>query len=287
MSAFAVPTLATIPTGCLWPTRLTSSNAARPQTQERIRWEDDVNLLFPDRSEYFWARANGGGKGPAPVAPFAGPATLNNNQLSLYTETAINNAGIFVEVPYRELDTDSGYHAAGFSDMNVGIKTLLFDCELLQLATQFRTWIPTGNFRKGIGDGHVSLEPGLIASMQLSKDQYLQGEIQEWIPIGGDQNYEGSVFLVGLSYNCVLWRFVPDVLLVGTLEYTSISYQTGLYTDPYGGIHRASGETCIGVGPGIRLFVCDKIDFGVGSNFGVTDDYYAREVFRTEFRVRY
>ena len=32
-------------------------DAARPQTQERIRWEDDVNLLFPDRSEYFWARA--------------------------------------------------------------------------------------------------------------------------------------------------------------------------------------------------------------------------------------
>src|SRR5687768_14366446 len=31
--------------------------AARPRSQQRIRWDAARNIVFPDRAEYFWARA--------------------------------------------------------------------------------------------------------------------------------------------------------------------------------------------------------------------------------------
>src|SRR5262249_49599073 len=48
-------------------------DGARPVTQMRIRGDFGWDLEFPDRAEWFWARADGKGKGPTPVA-------LNGNQ---------------------------------------------------------------------------------------------------------------------------------------------------------------------------------------------------------------
>jgi len=262
-------------------------DATRPQTQERLRWDDGFHLLFPDRSEYFFAEANGKGKGPQPLAPFRGPGRLNYDELSLYSETAIDRAGFFVEMPYRNLTSDPGYHASGFGDVTAGVKALVFDCELLQLGFQFKTYIPTGDFNKGLGTGHVSLEPALLATLKLTADQYLQGEISEWVPLGGDSNYEGSIFTHQFSYNRVLCRFLPDVMLVGTVEYRAWSFQHGLYTDPFGNYHKSSGETYLALGPGGRLFIGDRIDIGVGSSFAITSPNFATELFRTEFRIRF
>jgi hypothetical protein len=263
-------------------------DAARPMTQERIRWDDGLHLMYPDRSEYFWARADGRGKGPSPTAPNVGPSSLDYNELSLYVEAAFNNSSVFIEMPYSNLDAESGFHASGFGDVKAGVKTLFFDTELLQLAAQFKTYIPTGNFNKGLGTGHASLEPALLATLKLTANQYLQAGISEWIPIGGDSSYQGSILTHQLSYNCVLYRFMPDVILVGTLEYNGWSFQHGLYTDPLLGTERkSSGETYIAVGPGCRLFIGERIDLGIGSSFAVTSEHFAEEVFRTEFRFRF
>ena len=43
--------------------------------------------------------------------------------------------------------------------MNFGIKSLLFDCEMLQVAFQFRTYMPSGNFTNNLGTGQFSLDP--------------------------------------------------------------------------------------------------------------------------------
>src|SRR5262249_31088988 len=156
--------------------------------------------------------------------------------------------------------------AAGFGDMNLGTKTLFFDCELLQLAFQFRTYLLTGNFLKGIGNGHVSLEPSLLGSLKLTPDTYLQAQLAEWIPIGGDQSYAGSILHYHASVNQVLWRILPDVPLIGTFEFNGYSFQDGQFTDPVlGPFQKSSGDTYLSLGPGLRLVVCNKIDFGIGS----------------------
>jgi hypothetical protein len=262
--------------------------AARPVTQQRLRWDSGQNLILPDRSEYFWARADGRNKGPRPPAGALAEQSLRSNDLSLYTEAASARASVFVELPYRSISPAVDPSTSGFADMNVGGKALLFDCELLQLAFQLRAYLPTGNFTKGIGNGHVSLEPSLLLGVKLSPSTYFQGQLAEWVPLGGDPDYQGAILHYHASVNQVVYRILPDVPLVATLEGNGWSFQHGAYTDPVlGPFQKSSGETYATLGGGLRLFVCDRIDFGVGAAFALTERSFARELYRVEFRWRY
>jgi hypothetical protein len=264
------------------------TDAARPQTQIRTRGDFGEGVQFPDRSEFFWARADGKGKGPSPRVPAIAEPKLNYSEMSLYTEGATGRIGVFVEMAYRSIDPTLDPHASGFGDMNTGTKTLLYDCELLQLAFQFRTWIPMGNFHKGLGTGHVSLEPSLILGLKLAPETFLQSQVAEWIPLGGDPNYEGAVLMTKWSVNHVLCRVLPDVPLIGTAEVNSWSFQAGSYTDTeLGPFQKSSGTTYVSAGPGIRLVICDKIDFGTAALFSLTEHHLADQLYRLEFRVRF
>jgi hypothetical protein len=244
--------------------------------------------VFPDRSEFFWARADGNGKGPKLAAPLVGEQKVNYDDLTIYTETALGGFSTFVEMPYRSLDPTLAPHASGFTDMNVGTKSLIFDCELIQATFQFRTYIPIGNTFKGLGNGHVSLEPSLLFALKLSRDTYLQGQLSEWIPLGGDPGYAGSIFHSHFSLNHVLCRILPDVPIIATFEMNTWSFQHGQYTDPdLGPFQQSSGQTYVSAGPGLRLFVCDRIDFGVGTAFAVTSQHFAASEIRAVFRFRF
>jgi hypothetical protein len=267
--------------------------AARPQTQVRLRWDSGLNLVDPDRAEYFWARADGKGVGPNPFAHanpngLLGEKSLDYNDLNLYTEAAYGNYGAFVEMPYRWLQGDVVGNTNGFGDMNFGAKALLFDTELLQIALQFRTFLPFGDPAKGLGTGHVSLEPGLLVGLKLGPETYFQGQLEEWIPIGGEADYEGAILEYHLSVNQLLYCPMPDVQLVGTAELNGWSFQGGEYTDPFAGPgQRAAGATYLSMGPGLRLFLGDQIDFGVGMAFALTEQHWAEQLYRTEFRWRF
>jgi hypothetical protein len=261
--------------------------AARPQSQQRFRWDAGRNVIFPDRAEYFWARADGSGLGPRPTAPLLGEPRVDYNELSLYTEAAVGNLGVIVELPYREVEPEVASHASGFADMSVGTKTLLFDRELFQIAFQFKTYIPQGDPLEGLGVGHVSLEPSLIVALNIGPKTYLQAQLAEWIPLGGNPDYQGAILHHHLSLNHIVYRFLPDVPLIASLEYGGWSFQTGQYTDPLLGTQPASDETYVSLGGGLRLVICDKLDFGVGIASSMTDAHFAEQLYRTEFRWRY
>lgn len=244
-------------------------------------------MIFPDRAEYFWARADGQGLGPSPQAPLKAARRLDYHELSMYTEAATGRFSFFVNVPYRSVDPDGAAHGAGFGSVDLGTKTLLFDCELLQVSFQFRTFLPGGNPRSGLGDGHTSLEPSLIVGVNLAPETYLQAQVAEWIPLGGNQDYEGAILHYHVSYNRVLARPIANVPLVGTVEFNGWSFQDGLYTDPVLGPQRATGETYLSLGPGLRLVICDKVDFGVAAAFSLTRDHFADTLIRSELRWRY
>jgi hypothetical protein len=245
-------------------------------------------MTTPDRSEFFWAQANGKGKGPAPLAPSLGERRVDYHELSMYTETATGPAGAFVSIPYRALHPEDTAQAVGFADMNVGTKALIFDCELLQIAFQFKTYIPIGNFHKGLGTGHVSLEPGLLLTLKLADDTYFQGQLSEWIPIGGTPGYAGAVLLFRNSVNHVFWRPTSNIQLIGNVELDGWGFQTGSFTDPITGTpQRASGTTYLSMGPGVRLVICDKYDFGFASEFALTQGRIAEEIYHLDFRVRF
>ncbi len=262
--------------------------AVRPVTQTKLRWDSGNDMILPDRSEFFWARADGMGKGPRPPMGFKGETRLRYNDLWLITEGGNGTISLIVEMPYREIRPEVDAHAAGFGDMTIATKTLLFDCELMQFSLMFKTYMPTGNFTKGLGVGHVSLEPSALVGIKLSPKTYFQGQVSEWIPIGGDPNYQGSILHYHTSINQEICRILPDVPLIATGEFYAYSFQDGAYTDPVlGSFQKSSGYTYAYAGGGLRLFVCDKIDFGFGGSFALSRQHFASQLFRMEFRVRF
>jgi hypothetical protein len=293
------------PDPCYEPTWVPEANSAffmdyaRPQTLTRFRVDDGMNMQFPDRSEYFWARAGltRGNQfmGTGPMVPkfhlrngkpLRGFFDVDWDQISLYQEVAASRASFFVEIPYRSQRT-LGKHFAGFSDMNLGTKSMLLDCELLQITFQFRTYIPIGQTGKGLGNGHVSLEPSFLFSLHVAPETYVQAQITEWIPLSGDPAFAGAIFMHHASLNQVVWRFTPDVPLIAMIEYSGWTFQDGAYTDPVRGPIHSAGETYVTVGPSLRLSVCKRFDIGTAVAYPVSEHHWADPQVRTEFRLIY
>jgi hypothetical protein len=294
-------------------------DAARPVTQMRLRNDAGWGFQNPDRAEFFMARehltevdasgkANNVGKGLAIIATKA-----DYDRFSLYTEAAAGGrVSAFVELNYLSFAptvspadfaidpalAGVSQHQSGFGDMMIGGKTLLLDCELVQFGFEFKTFLPTGNFTKGLGVGHVSLEPSLLLSLRLCPSVYLQHQMSIWIPLGGDALYEGNIYHNHLSLNFLLCRPCPGIQLIATAEFNQWLILNGNYTDPNflvpapgGGLAAlAVGSRDTGIfsaGPGLRLVICDKIDFGVGSAFAVTGSHFDDQLVRAEFRWRF
>lgn len=191
---------------------------------------------------------------------------------------------------------------SGFGDLILGTKAMFLDCELLQLTFGFKTFMPTGSFVQGLGTGHVSLEPSLLYNLHLARDVYLQGQFAYWIPIGGDNLYQGNIFHAHAALNTVLWRPCPGVVLTGTLEGSLWNICNGAFTDPVlrlngvdaagqpvmdAPVSREAEDIFVYLGPGARLFICEKIDLGVGYQRALTKEHFARHALRAEFRWRF
>ncbi len=267
----------------------------KPITQIRLRGDFAGNYQFPDKAEYFWAEENvKGPRFPGAVPPGGkapGESNLNYNLGSLYMEGAVNRFSMFINLQYLNVLPTIYPGAAGFGDMQIGTKSLLLDCELIQFTFQFQVFIPTGNFTAGLGTGHVSLDPSLIAAIKLTPITYLQAQTAYWFPIGGDRTYQGPVFNWQLSLNQLLWHCgcAKDVNLIGTAELGGYGIAGGAYTAPITGLALSARDVgdIVNIGPGLRLVVCNKVDIGCGSQFAITADRMAAAMARVEFRWRF
>src|SRR5262249_44697681 len=148
----------------------------------------------------------------------------------------------------------------------------------------------TGN---GLGTGHVSLEPGLLMALKLTPESYLQGQLSYRFPLGGTEVIDGSMLHVGLAYNHLLWNCGCDLQVIGTLEANYYCVPDGRFPafvlpDPMAtpavcpppinpGLAAADADI-LNVGPGVRLVVCNKIDFGVAYAHAITGEHFARDM---------
>jgi hypothetical protein len=275
------------PDPCYEPTWVDPANAslftpsARTGTYTRLRWDNGQDVTTPDRSEFFWAAIKT--KGPAK------PETrVNYNELSLYAEVGTSRFSFFVDTPYRSLDGAVNGGAGAFGDISLGTKAMLLDSELLQYTFQFKTTLPSGNASDGTGTGHVSLEPSLIWTMKLFPELYWQSQLAYWIPIGATPGFSGGVLEYNNSLNMVLCRPLKDTAFMGTIETSGYTFTAGSFTDPTTGMKLSGNNTTyFGIGPGFRLAIANKIDFGFGVEFAATQDHFAQQLYRTEFRWRF
>jgi hypothetical protein len=282
---------------CYEPRWIATANSAfwidgvRPVTQMKLGTDFGWDLTKPDKAELFWAQANKKGPQFTGGGTKLGPNALDYARGYMVNEAAIGGVfSIAIETSILHTDPDAGFNnASGFADMSIATKNMVLDCELLQVAFQFKTYLPTGNFTRGLGTGHTSLEPSLIAALKLTPESYLQGQILYRFPIGGTDGIQGSLVWGALSYNRQLWHCGHDIELIGSLEANFGCTTYGQYTDPSTGILGRTNNLggFFNVGPGVRLVLCKKVDFGVAASFAITDETLYGNTVRAEFRWRF
>jgi len=290
------------PDPCYEPEWVPAANAsffadyARPRTITRLRFDRLMDMTHPDRNQYFLKTTNPkfpitlpSGVHTRAAGRFSMDPSMNLSQLYFYQEAATQRASFFVEVPYRQINPIYSPTQAGFADMNLGSKALLFDTEMLQVTFQFRTFLPTGNAQSGLGTAHVSLDPSLLASLKLAPDTFLQIQVGNWIPLGGTSNIAGGMAYWLMSFNQVLAYITPDSPLIGTFEMDGWSFQNGGYSRFFAptGTHNyvsQSGDSYFNIGPGLRQSICNKVDFGGAITWATTTNHWADPWFRFEMR---
>jgi hypothetical protein len=266
---------------------------ARPRTITRIRYDNLNDMRTPDRAQFFIQNVSTPSKGNGKIFPQA-----RFQQVSLYQEVAGPRGSFFISMPYNQINPNWAPTSAGFGDLYFGIKSLMFDCEMLQVSFQLRTYMPTGAATNNLGTGHISLDPSILASLKLTPTTYLQGQIGNFIPIGfGGSNgnppttpLAGGVLYWFGSINQVLWYATPNSPLIATLEMDGWSFENSGYTTAVqkGNVpvihEKGGGATYFNIGPGLRQVICDKADIGGAITWATTTPNWAQPWFRFEVR---
>jgi hypothetical protein len=287
------------PDPCYQPTWVPAANAsffadyARPRTVTRIRYDNLEAMNRPDRNQFFLNNVNPVSNHRNNTVPI-GNLYARLQQVSLYQEAAGERGSFFVEYPYRQINESWAPTQAGFGDVNFGMKSLLFDCELLQVSFQMRTYMPSGNFMLNLGRGQFVVDPSILTSMKLGPDTYFQGQFGNFTPVGGpggNSNLAGGVFYWFMSLNQVLWYATPDSPLIATLEMDGWSFENGGYTPGIGPnkkvlnpVPSGGGVSYFNIGPGLRQSICNNIDFGGAITWATTSAHWAQPWFRFEVR---
>jgi hypothetical protein len=279
--------------------------------------------------------------GPDPHArgPDLFPGKLDYQEASAYFEVAANHRfSVFADVPLRFVDFDNlfedrgepgtgeiqgngkffpepaaenetGPHTnfAGLSDVSAGFKFAFIADPGQYLTFQFTTYAPSGDPSRGLGTGHWTVEPAVLAFEQPTERLMLQAELKDWIPIDGGA-FAGNVLTYGVGvgydvyHNCNL-RVVPITEFVGWTVLNgyesfvgpvSSTLPTGFVLPPgqiqlptTHGVENASGDTIVNAKFGVRTYFGQCSDVYVGYGHSLTGDRWYRDIWRAEYRIHF
>jgi len=256
---------------------------AIPGNQIRLRsdfvWESNK----PNRAESQWAWPPPLGNGPA-----LDESGVNYQRLGTYVELAPSDCfSVFVDVPLMLVDPDINDNTGGFGDMEAGFKWALLHGPDQFLTLQLRTYIPTGDEQRGLGTGHLSVEPALLWYKRLDNCWLLEAQVANWVPIDGTSGRQGNVLRYGLGLSHDSWslgcmRIRPVVEFVG---WTVLDGQATFATSPgLFAVEDVDGDTIVNAKFGVRLGIDDKRDLYVGYGRSLTGDRWYEDIIRIELR---
>ncbi len=208
-----------------------------------LRFRSERGLGRPDRLEYVWAKP---GRGPA------AESKLNIFDSALRLELGNARALLISEFTMRAVDPELNANTVGWGDMLLGGKTLLLDDRCFKLSTIFLTHLKTGPVDNGLGNGHVALEPGLLARFQASDITYFHGQVKYRLPIAGTPGFAGDVLNTGWAVSTI-WRETDTYALLPTLELQTNTFLFGAQTTSTGAQERVDGTTAVDLFPGMRI----------------------------------
>jgi hypothetical protein len=258
---------------------------AIPGNVLRFRFDAAYDNLRPTRADFFWAV--GGTAGPGPAIP---ESSVDYQDLSVYGEALLTPSfSAFVNLPARFLDPEQNPNTAGMADMDLGFKRTLIDEADLVATFQFRTYLPTGDVDRGLGNNHVSLEPALLVYKPLGEYWGLEAELRDWIPIDGT-DLAGNVIRYGVGVHCTAlstccWQLTPVAEFVGwTVLDGGVSVR-----QPSGAaiLEDAAGDTIVNAKLGVRMKYGEQLDFYTGYGRPLTGDSWYEDIYRFELRYFY
>ncbi|HEV3255747.1 MAG TPA: hypothetical protein VG013_02590 [Gemmataceae bacterium] len=258
-------------------------DTAIPGDQLRLRCDVANDDRIPSRAEFFYAKP--GPAGPGLPRPETG---IDYQEMFAYLEiTAGPRLSGFIESPYRFLQPEVNSPANGFSDLNAGFKYAFVSNPDLVATFQLRTYIPTGDASRGLGTHHVSLEPAFLFFKPLTDRLVLEGELRNWVPIGGT-DFAGDVIRYGLGVHYDLAQtqqlhVSPVLELVGWTvlggKESTVS-PSGLVTE-----EGAAGDTIVNAKAGVRVRWGDRGDIYGGYGQPLTGDRWYQNIVRVELRL--
>jgi hypothetical protein len=272
-------------------------DTTQPLQNCRIRADAAADWEFPDRIEYFWSKV-GAPKGPQFPDFALGEPSVDYQEVSFYIERGGERFSVGTDLPIRAVDPVDRRNTTGFADMRVTTKAVLLDGKDWQLTQVMHTHIPTGSFRRGTGNGHVSLEPGVAWRYKWSDVTYFHGDLTYWFPIAADPFHSGQMFNYGIGISHI-WIDTDRWALIPTLELNAWTLLDGRQTFPRqppppvpmdpGGREEIDTLSILNIHPGLR-WVCDTAgdcgvrEFGISSGIAVTEDHWYEEILRLEMR---
>jgi hypothetical protein len=204
-------------------------------------------------------------------------------------ELGNEKAMAITEMSMRSLNPERNDNTVGFGDMVVGARATLMDGRCTKVASVFRTYIKTGPADRGLGTGHVSLEPGMLVRHQWSQYTFFHGEVKYWLPIAGTPGTAGDVLKAGAAVSTV-WHETDTFALMPTLEFSSLTFLSGAATNLDGSSRRVNGEFVGEIYPGLRCVWgpggdLGLIEYGVSPGFILADEgwYDSRLIFDIRF----
>lgn len=245
-----------------------------------VRFAMDRGLGTPDRLEFVWA------------SPTIGPqaeSRLDILDTILRTDIGTQKAMAIVEYRLRSLNPTVNDNTTGFSDLKLGSKLLLMDGRCTKVASVFNTYLKTGPIDRGLGTGHLSLEPGFLLRQQLSNYTFFHGEATYWLPIAGTPGFAGDVVKLNAGLSTV-WIESDLHAVMPTLEFESLLFLAGAETDSLGVEQRVNGNYTAYLYPGIRIARGTQKGIGVTEfaiNAGlrlVDEDWFDS---RVNFQIRF
>lgn len=306
------------------------------RSRVRVRYDSAYDMTTPDKGEFFYAKcgcfanptnfaaqfAAGGIKAAAAagydpkargpqhfpivtgrrVDRFSGEPNMNFQEQSTYLEYAsTRNFSTFIELPVRFLNPTLVKNYYGFSDINAGFKYAFVAEPDRYYTFQFRGYAPTGASDRGLGTGHVSLEPALLVFHRLSERIYFAGEFRDWIPVNAS-NFAGNIlrYGVGLTYNMVLtdhFRIAPVNEVVGWTMLNGKEFVPQDDAPGYGVVRSVAGQTIVNEKIGIRIglgdysnpgggsALNDRHSFYIGYGHALTGDDWYRDIVRAEYNM--
>jgi hypothetical protein len=273
-------------------------------SQVRIRFDAGFDVDSPDRAEFFYAKcgcyrfAPSDDPGFDPDAPGpGGPGEVEGNLdfRDVYLEAEFlmhERFSISAVVPVRSIQPSVIATSTGIGDVRVGFKFAADMSENRYVTLQFRTYIPSGDARRGLGTNHTSIEPLVLYHHRLSEGFSIAGQAGLWHPIGGSagvptasgENFAGDVLIYGFGgsqdvYSGPGFRLTPVVELVGW------KVLNGFRTSP---LPPASGKlNIVNLKVGARMDLRRTNSFYLGFGKALTDGVWYEDVLRLEYRLAF